>query len=166
MYKYFHDIIFTIQNSKFDFFINGTKIDETNCKLADFNQSTNIFGQIRILEMLSDVYYSKQTCPFVFLNTKLDHLKFGQITNSLILKNQLGFMDINQTTEFDLNNKNLYFLSLYIAFEDLTSRLIDKYVFKYILMYIFIRKNIDILNKIIDYILRCLISIIVCNRSI
>ena len=74
----------------------------------------------------------KKTCQYVFFNAKVEHLKFGEITNSLILKNQLGFIKINQTAEFDLNNNNLYYLSLNIAFEDLTSSLIDKYVFKYI----------------------------------
>ena len=125
-------LTFVLQSSKFDFYLNGTKIDETSCNLANFNNSINLFGPIQFLETGSDVYFSKKTCPYVFMNTKLSHITFDQITNSLIVKNQLGFLDINQTNNFDLNNKKMIFLNLGLAFEDLNTRLIDKYVFKYI----------------------------------
>ena len=125
IYKSFGDMTFTFQNSKFDFYINGTKIDETNCNFEIYN----LFGPIQFLETGSDVIFSKKTCPYVFMNTSLSHLTFGGITNSLILKNQLEFLRINQTND---SNKNLYFLNLGLAFVDVTTRLIDKHVFKYI----------------------------------
>ena len=131
-YKYFDDINFTFQNSKLDFYMNEAKIDEKNCKLPNFNKSTNLFGPIKNLVINIDVFFSKKTCPYVFMNTKLVHLTLGQITNSLILKNQLEFLDINQKDDFDLNNQDIFFLNIGIAFEDITTRLIDKYVFKYI----------------------------------
>ena len=130
--KYFNDITFCFQKSRFDFYKNGNKIDEANCKLASFNRSYNFFGAIVNLAIGKDVYYSKKTCPYVFINTRLTHITLGGISNSLLLKNQLGFLDLNQTDDFDLNTKKIFSINLGLAFEDITTRLIDKYVFKYI----------------------------------
>ena len=115
-YIYFTGFTFVFQNSKFEHYLNGAKLDETNCKFANFNRSTNLFGPIEILETGTDVLFSRNTCPYVFMNTKLSHLTFGQITNSLILKNQLEFLDIKQKNNFDLNNKKIDISKFGISF--------------------------------------------------
>jgi hypothetical protein len=66
------------------------------------------------------------------MNTKLIALTLNQISNSLILKNQLEFIDINQTNDFDLNNKELYYLNVAITYEKFSLRILNKYVFKYL----------------------------------
>ena len=72
--KYFDDITFSFEISKFDFYLNKTKIDENNCKTANFNKTTNFFGAIKKLAIGVDVYYSKKTCPYVFINTRLTQI--------------------------------------------------------------------------------------------
>ena len=117
-------------SSKFDFYLNGTKIDETNCKLSNFNEKYDAFGPINILTIDSLNYYSKKTCPYVFMNTRLNRLTLGQISNSLIIKNQFEFLDINQTNDFDLKNEDLFYLNIGLAYEDVTAKIINKYVFR------------------------------------
>ena len=120
-----HEI--AIENGKFEFYINGTKITKELCKTENFNSKFDLFGPILILNV--DAGFEKNTCPLVFKNTKLNRLSLSQISNSLILKNQLEFIDINQ---IELYNKNLYYLNLGLAYESLTSKLLNKYAFKYI----------------------------------
>ena len=117
-------------SSRFDFYINGTKIDEKNCKLSYFSEKYEAFGPINILTIDSLNYFSKKTCPYVFMNTRLNRLTLGQISNSFIIKNQLEFLEINQTNDFDLNNQDLFYLNIGLAYEDLTPKIINKYVFR------------------------------------
>ena len=124
-------IIIVLLNSRFDFYINETKITQDKCKLTNFMYGTNFFGALKVIE-LDTTIYSKKTCPYVFKNNKLIGLKLGHITNSFIFKNQLEFIDINQTSDFDLNNRDLFYLTIGAAYQDITLRLIDKYVFKHI----------------------------------
>ena len=130
--KYFYDFSFAIQNSRFDFYLNGTKITKDTCNLSNFKRGTNFFGAIMLLKIENNVYYSKKTCPYVFMNSKLSRLSLNYITNSLILKNQLEFIEINQTNNFDLYNRDLFYLNINLAFEYVTLKLINKYVFKYL----------------------------------
>ena len=130
--KYFYEFSFLIQNSKFDFYLNGTKITKDMCKLSNFKRGTNFFGAIMLLKIENNVYYSKKTCPYVFMNSKLSRLSLNYITNSLILKNQLEFVEVNQTNEFDLYNRDLFYLKIKLTFEQVTLKLINRFVFKYL----------------------------------
>ena len=73
-------------------------------------------------------YYSKDVCPYVFLNSPLQHLSFEHITNSLIYKNQLEFVQITGTD--DLNLLHFRVLIVNVAYEHITHKLIVKNVFK------------------------------------
>jgi hypothetical protein len=73
-------------------------------------------------------HYFKKICPYIFLNTYVNRLTFNDISNSLIMKNQLEFLDVDDD---DLSNSNLIFLSVVLVYENVTSRLINPQVFKY-----------------------------------
>jgi hypothetical protein len=126
----FHEI--DVLNGRFEFYINETRISQDLCLLEYFNSSFNIFGAIKVLAMEATVRYSKLTCPLVFMNTNLARLSLSQLSNSLILKNQLEFLDINQTDDFHLNNSKLLYLNIGYAFETVSSKTLNKYVFKHL----------------------------------
>ena len=133
IYKYLNEYKVTVQFSRFQFYINTSLVDENLCKFSNFNNSKiEFFGTIKILLMDTDIYYSKLTCPYVFMNTKLIGLTLNQISNSLILKNQLGFIDINQTNDLDLKNEDFFYLNIAITYEKLSLRMLNRYVFKHI----------------------------------
>ena len=60
------------------------------------------------------------------MNTKLISVWFNQVVNSLIFKNRLEFLSINETQSFDLN---LNALSIMLVFEKVTLKLVDRNVF-------------------------------------
>ena len=73
-------------------------------------------------------------CPYVFLNAELKYLGFFQITNSLIFKNQLEFIniddDIPNINSIGLNIHYLTYLEISIIFEDLTTKNMCPHIFK------------------------------------
>ena len=133
IYKYLEAQEVSVQFSRFEFYFNERLVDESLCVLSNFNNTkVEFFGTIKVLMMDSNIYYSKNTCPFVFMNTKLIRLTLNQISNSLILKNQFGFIDVNQTSDFDLNNQDFYYLNVGFAYETLSSTILNKYAFKFL----------------------------------
>ena len=93
-------------DSKLEFFLNGSNA-EILCSLSNlFDLSQiNYFGSIKTLVFNKNILYISKICPYVFMNTKLNRLTLTQISNSLILKNQLKFIDIDQKNDFNLNNQ-------------------------------------------------------------
>ena len=134
IYKYLIEHSITVSFSRFHFYMNNSLVDEHSCKLSNFNNNDKMqfFGPMKILLMDSDIYYSKLTCPYVFMNTKLTRLTLNQISNSLLLKNQLEFIDVNETSDFDLDNQDLFYLNIAITYEKLSLKILNKYVFKYL----------------------------------
>ena len=64
----------------------------------------------------------------MFLNSPVKYLAFDQISNSLIYKNRLGFLSINESDY--LNVFNLQSLAIVVAYEHITLQLINTNVFK------------------------------------
>ena len=79
-----------------------------------------------------DVSYTNPICPYIFLNTNLVNLGLYQITNSLIFKNRLRFM--NKSDEISLagglNSNFLEYLELNLVFEELNGHLLSPHIFK------------------------------------
>ena len=59
-------------------------------------------------------------------------LYLDQITNSLIYKNRLEFIEINKPDYFYLNNNEFNNLILSCTYENITLKLLNKFVFKYV----------------------------------
>ena len=133
IYKYLGSNEISLQFSQFQFYLNESLVDESLCTPANFNDTRiDFFGSVTALLADSNNFYSRSTCPYAFMNTKLKRLTLSQISNSLILKNQLKFIDIGQKNDFDLNNQELYYLNIGFAYEKVTLEVLNKYVFKYI----------------------------------
>ena len=64
------------------------------------------------------------------MNTKLQQLFFNEISNSLLFKNNVVFLKINETKDFDMNIKDLRYLILVMFCEKLTLNNLNPYVFK------------------------------------
>ena len=115
-------------NSPFDFYVNESRLITPDlCVRANFEQQTTPlnFGESTVF---FNCYYTQSLCPYVFLNSPVKYLAFDQISNSLIYKNRLGFLSINESDY--LNVFNLQSLAIVVAYEHITLQLINTNVFK------------------------------------
>jgi hypothetical protein len=126
-----HPIII-LEYSHFQFYVKGQLLDGSLCDLNHFSDKSNFLGSIEFLELKKSVKYSTKTCPYGFLNTALQRLFLDQITNSLIYKNRLEFTEIKHPDAFSLNNLKLNYLILSCTYENITTKLLNKFVFKYL----------------------------------
>ena len=78
-----------------------------------------------------DIFYTRPVCPYVFLNSNLAHMGLFHITNSLIFKNRLVFMNIDnhKLPSFGLNIRKLKELEISIVFDELTLDIICPKIF-------------------------------------
>ena len=128
---YYNNYKIIFNNLEFQFFLNGTQITTEMCSRENFNfKNLNIFGSLQDITLGFEIFYTKNVCPFIFMNTNLRRLVIKQITNSLIFRNQLEFIDINQTDNFDLNTTRLFMLKIQVVFDVVSIRLVNKFVFK------------------------------------
>ena len=113
-------------DSYFDFYLNYTQlITPELCVRSNFENSIFDFGHD---VTFMSVFYSKNVCPYVFMKSSCEYITFFRITNSFIYKNQLEFMPINETE--DLAWRSILTLTLTVSYERITSRLINRNVFK------------------------------------
>ena len=125
-----YDTVF--YSGAFDFYLNKSLITMDTCRHDLFlSKQINYFWPMRNVFFM-DISYSGLVCPFVFLNSYLDQLGLYQITNSLIFKNRLEFININETdlTQIGLNIKGLESLELNIVFESLSSKILSPLLFR------------------------------------
>ena len=128
--KFLFKIEIDFENIQFDFYQNNTLIDDKNCIEANFNAKlTNFIGSLTKLKLMENVFYNSKVCPYVFMNTDLEQISFDKITNSLIFKNRLEFLN-SDARNLSLNVNYLIFLSLKMAYESLTSRILHPSVYK------------------------------------
>ena len=83
-----------IKDTKFRFYLDNKQIEANMCVSENFNQS--YFGPIKDMFFSADVIYEQNICPYIFLNTQLNFLSLSGITNSLLFKNRLSFLTLNQ----------------------------------------------------------------------
>ena len=94
-------------------------------------KQTFFFDALCSLEFGYAVNYGLNVCPQVFMNTNLKGLIFRDVANSLIYKNQLGFVDLNAApSKYDLNTHNLTNVEFSLYYEELTLKTMDKFVFR------------------------------------
>jgi len=126
----FNSFVLNLERSKFDFYLDERLITKEKCVFENFPRSSaNYFGSIQTLFMVNGPYYSREICPYVFLNSPLYQLGLFTISNSFIYKNELGFLEINQTDNFNLNVK-IRKLLVNMAYEDLDRKILNRFVFK------------------------------------
>jgi hypothetical protein len=123
------DIEYDLTNAKFDFYQNGTLLTEDKCKKENFDRNMTSFIGTKKLVLVDNVFYDNKVCPYVFINTRLNVLSLLQIANSLIFKNRLEFMDIEDDTNL-INTKELISYEINIAYEAISLKNLNKYIFK------------------------------------
>jgi hypothetical protein len=125
----------TLVNFNFDFYLNEIKIvDKETCLslknvLSEHKEKT-FMPRLKNMDFRRKIFYSKTVCPYVFMKSPLWSMSLFEITNSLIYKNTLEFLDVNETNEFDMGLSRFENLALDIAYERITHKLIEKKVFK------------------------------------
>ena len=122
--------VLQIMNVNFDFYRRGKLVTSENCTSENFGSKTSFFGSLKSLMLTANVLYNHRICPYVFANTNLEQLSLFDITNSLLFKNRLEFLNITDTKDFDMNIKNLNFLVLTIYFDTLTLTSLNPLTFK------------------------------------
>ena len=123
------DYSIQFKESNFDFYLDNQSITKSMCIKENFNES--YFGHITKLYFLQHVFYTKNICPYVFAKTELNELGLSGITNSLLFKNRLNFMTLNETVSIDsLNTKTLNTAILQVFYENIDQRLLNVHVFR------------------------------------
>jgi hypothetical protein len=124
------DIEYDLINTKFDFYQNGTLLAEDKCKKENFDRNMTSFFSMKKLALVDNVFYNNKVCPYVFINTQLIVLSLLQIANSFIFQNRLEYLDIDDDDTNLINTKTLIFYEINIAYEAISVKILNKYIFK------------------------------------
>jgi hypothetical protein len=121
------------KNVRLEFYLNETLIDKSMCAKENFIKNhPQPFGSFKSAFFEEDISYSQTVCPYVFKYTSL--LEFGlyEISNSLIYKNQFGFIDIsNDNNEsFRVENLKIFYLKMYS--ECFSTQIMNTFVFEHV----------------------------------
>ena len=128
--KHVKNIILSISYSRLDIYANGELITEENCNEITFESINRNSSMLPLMNSLvfNKVIYPKRLCPLMFRRSTILSMKFGEITDSLLTKNQL-FFTFNESYSHIKVNK-LIVLQFDVYYVSLTARMIDKYLFK------------------------------------
>ena len=112
-------------DSYFDFYLNHTQlITKEQCARSNFEHSIFNFGQY---VFFSNIYYSKNVCPYVFMKSTFKCIIFESISNSFLYKNQLEFLSLNETEDFQL--PNIRSMTVNVAHDHISTRLVNRNIF-------------------------------------
>jgi hypothetical protein len=132
-----------MMNVNFEFYRNGTLLQNDECKMANFDSKTNgFFGQLRNLLLVGNVFYNSKICPYVFMNTKLESLLLYEISTSLIFMNRLEFLNVSET---EINN-NFQFIQLCIYNGQISLLNLNPFAFK-TLKFLLVKGNLEGFNE-------------------
>lgn len=125
-FMYFH-----LSNSNFQFFYRNNKFDWICDLVISSDKSVNsIFSSFRnvFLGYFSQIYFINPICPVIFKNVKIDWLYISSIRPD----NKLQFIQLNNTSSFDLNSRIKYLQIQSSNIDILDCKLLDVNVFKYL----------------------------------
>jgi hypothetical protein len=126
---------FNLDKVKFDFYLNKTLITKETCKHENFyGKQIEYFWPMKSIFFNNEVSYTQPVCPYAFLNSRLIQLGLHQITNSLIYKNRLEFLNIDHEipSQIGLNILFLWYLEITIRLEELSSKILYPLIFKHL----------------------------------
>ena len=113
--------------SKLELYSNDSLIDPTQCNQNTFNRKYSFFASFNSIFLLY-VKYPEYLCPLIFSNSVINYINFDDISNSFLNKNRLRFTEINNHSGDVLIRS----ATLNIKYDSLTTKILNKYVFKYI----------------------------------
>jgi hypothetical protein len=141
LFRLYDITVFEITNVIFDFYQQDILLGDDKCKRENFDSKTNFFGQLKGLLLTFNVFFNNKICPYVFLNTKLVRLDLYEISDSLLFMNRLEFLNINETTNFNINNKLVY-INFYVYNGQISLVNLNPFAFKP-LKYLVIKGNLE-----------------------
>ncbi|CAF0732826.1 unnamed protein product [Brachionus calyciflorus] len=121
LFKSFDKLIFF----KLEFYYSDLKVLNNGQDSCVLKSSNSTFKKIKYLCFALSMVYFKKTCPLFLSNLKISFLNFNGLSNSLLKRNILEFIQIS-------NSSHLYGIeSLQLNFYNykITKRLIDSHMF-------------------------------------
>ncbi len=124
-------IWWSIHYSWFDFYSKNKLINEKFCLESNFKQ-TNFLSIIRNLDV-SHSYVHPNMCPYVLKNSFIWILNINYLSSSFVRKNVLTFIKEKKSAVTNLNS-TIYQLQLDLYRINLTDQLLNKMIFKKLLI--------------------------------
>ena len=118
---------FELLDVKFDFYLNDSVLVTAELCSRDTMLSLDFLGPVESLILSRNAIYTTHVCPYVFVKTKVNFIWFEEVTNSLLYKNRLGFLSVNETL-----NTSISSVIFGLAYEKVTSQLLSRSVFSQI----------------------------------
>ena len=107
--------------SKFDFYLNSTLINETDCELL---VGANTFFYLFSSLFLINVKFPKFICPSIFANSAIQRLELHDISDSLLKRNKFNVINYGQVKKNKIKD-----LTLKMTYVRLTQCLFSKHMF-------------------------------------
>lgn len=108
--------------SKFKTLLNCSANFNTN---SNQSKDINFFGKLKTIGFAFTVTYFKQTCPLVFLNSKIENIYFYGLSDTFLKPNVLGFLSTNNSLNSDIKQIFIYGYRL-----DLDKQMLSANIFK------------------------------------
>jgi hypothetical protein len=128
----FQPPMLTFMFSKLDFYYNNTAIKKEDCNLEFFNKHHQLLSDYYKLSILYGKF-PDFLCPFVFMNSTLYQVTLFDVSNSYLNKNRINFIEVN---DINITYKNMLsrirYLRIQLKYETMTSKILNKYVFRFI----------------------------------
>ena len=127
----FWTILF-LEYSNFDFYLNETTLVTAQYCRREYFSKGNGFKSLWPQIGFKTSFYTSEVCPYVFMESNVRGLIFADISNSLIFKNRLRFMQINETGDesYTLDMSSKLSVELFVAYEEITTSLLNEFVFR------------------------------------
>jgi hypothetical protein len=126
-----YDITLNLHFSNLEIYQSGSAVSESECSLNVYNNSDSFLKPFLFI-YFNKVMYPEKLCPLIFRSSFVAELHFADINNAFLIKNQLQFSDINHDNikTLDIGVNMLYALGFDFYNENLTSTILNKYLFK------------------------------------
>ena len=129
--------------SKFAFYNNRNQLlkpNSTECSQYRYEYGQNFFFEIRELYVAYSIFSTK-ICPMWFVNSKLQFVTLNTISNSLISKNKLEFIELDEKDAISLITP-IKKITIEISYEYLTTSVLNRHLFRNIVQFNVFGNNI------------------------
>jgi hypothetical protein len=123
--------------SQLEFYLDdderATPLSQHECTWSFFNRTNDfIFSKFLTIQFIN-VKYPSFICPFVFRHLFLKVIRFGSISNSLLNRNRLNFLDIDEDDSRHFNSikaQGLEACTFNLVYDAFDKRLMNKFLFE------------------------------------
>lgn len=118
---------YTFSYSKFSFYIHK-QLMNNNCTDISFFNNTFFFKKFYGLWFINENVYSKNICPYIFLDSTVHDIKLHDFRNTFFSKNYLTFKILNKS--IDINSTIKYLFVQYAYMIDIDLSILNRQVFQ------------------------------------